>query len=258
MSQIFSIQKEDSLMEIIEAVWEKRNIGLVTFEIQVSENDSWEELRETIENIQFDYLVVKIPPSKTDFIFKASDLGLIFVEQVTKAHYSGELPMLDSLQQRIIKSFSCKEITLSNKKILLQEISNGLFKTDRVAIDPFLGLEKSSQRYLGWISDELEAGAVIYEVTKEEDLVGFFLIRQTDPNTSHAILAGLLNKYQKSGLGFVLNFLEIKISKDNGANTVHSVFSSNNRGALAVHMSMGYKVDRQHYIYVKHTSSGML
>ena len=148
-------------------------------------------------------------------------------------------------------------MTQSNKEILFQEISNGLFKTDRVALDPLLGMEKSSQRYLGWISDELKAGALIYEVTKAEDLIGFFLIRQINPNTSHAILAGLLDKYQKSGLGFVLNFLEIEVSQKTGSSAVYSIFSSNNRGALAIHMSMGYKVDRQHYVYVKHSSAGV-
>ncbi len=244
-------------MKVVEAVWERRNIGLSTFEIEVSESDSWEELRELIEHLQFDYLVVKIPPSRTDFVFKASDLGLIFVEQVTSAHYSGDLPTLDSLQRRILKSLSCQEITRSNREALFQEITKGLFKTDRVAIDPLLGIEKSSQRYLGWISDELKSGAVIYEVTKAEELIGFFLIRSLNTNTSRAILAGLLEKYQKSGLGFVLNFLEIEVSKKMGANSVQSAFSSNNRGALAIHMSMGYKVDRQHYIYVKHASSGV-
>lgn len=244
-------------MEIVEAVWEIRNIGLRTFEIEVSEKDSWEDLKESIEKLKFDYLVVKIPPSRTDLIFKASDVGLIFVEQVTKAHFSGELPTLDSLQRRILNSLSYQEMTQSNKEILFQEISNGLFKTDRVALDPLLGMKKSSQRYLGWISDELEAGALIYEVTKTEDLIGFFLIRQINPDTSHAILAGLLDKYQKSGLGFVLNFLEIEISQKMGSSAVYSIFSSNNRGALAIHMSMGYKVDRQHYVYVKHSSAAV-
>lgn len=242
-------------MEIIEAVWEKRNIGLKTFEIELYENDSWENLKESIKKLKFDYLVVKIPPSRTDLIFKASDVGLIFVEQVTKAHFSGELPTLNSLQRRILNSLSCKEMTQSNKEILFQEISNGLFKTDRVALDPLLGMKKSSQRYLGWISDELKAGALIYEVTKAEDLIGFFLIRQINPSTSHAILAGLLDKYQRSGLGFVLNFLEIEVSQKMGSSAVYSIFSSNNRGALAIHMSMGYKVDRQYYVYVKHSSS---
>jgi hypothetical protein len=98
---------------------------------------------------------------------------------------------------------------------------------------------------------------LIYEVTKAEDLIGFFLIRQINPNTTHAILAGLLDRYQKSGLGFVLNFLEIEVSQKMGSSSVYSIFSSNNRGALAIHMSMGYKVDRQHYVYVKHSSAGV-
>ena len=245
-------------MKVTDAIWEKRNIGLNTIEIEVSESDTWDELRKEIESLIYDYLVVKIPPSRSDLVFKASDVGLIFVELITKAHYSGDLPTLDRLQQRIIESLSCREITPQNRELLFEEISRGLFRSDRVAIDPLLGMKSSAQRYLGWISDELDSGALIYEVTKGEGLVGFFLIRMENLNSSHAILAGLLEKYQKSGLGFALNYLEIMISKRMGAGSVHSIFSSNNRGAMAVHMSMGYKVDRQHYVYVKHATSEVL
>ena len=138
------------------------------------------------------------------------------------------------------------------------EISLGLFKTDRVAIDPSLGIAQSSTRYLGWIADELDSGAVIYEVTKNRELIGFFLMRKIDSHSSEAILAGLLEKYQSSGLGFVLNYFQIELSKKIGSTSLYSTFSSNNRGATAVHMSMGYIVDYQHYVYVKHAPSKVL
>jgi hypothetical protein len=241
-------------MKIIDAVWEKRNIDLDTLEIEVHESDTWEDLKSAIETLHYQYLVVKIPPMRTDLMFKANSLGLVFVELVTKVHFSGPLPELGSLQKRVISSLTCREMTLENRNSLFQEISLGLFKTDRVAIDPKLGVALSSSRYLGWIADELNSGAVIYEVTKDKDrdLIGFFLIRRLDSNSSDAILAGLLEKYQNSGLGFVLNYLEIEVSKKFGSILLYSTFSSNNRGATAVHMSMGYTIDRQHYVYVKH------
>ena len=239
-------------MEIINAVWEKRNIDLDTLELEVQEGDTWEDLKSTIEKLHFEYLVVKIPPIRTDLMFKVNSLGLVFVELVTKAHFSGTPPVLGSLQKRIIHSLEWGEITHENKKRLFEEISLGLFKTDRVAIDPSLGIDQSSNRYLGWIHDELKSGAVIYEVTKKGELIGFFLMRKIDTHSSDAILAGLLEKYQKSGLGFVLNYLEIEVSKKLGSTSLNSTFSSNIRGATAIHMSMGYTVDHQYYVYVKH------
>jgi len=245
-------------MKIIDAVWEKRNINLDTLEIEVHEGDTWEDLKDAIEKLHYEYLVVKIPPTRTDIMFRANSLGLIFVELITKAHFSGAQPELGSLQKRIIKALECGEISPENREKLFAEISLGLFKTDRVTLDPLLGIAQSSARYLGWIADELNSGAVIYQVTKSKELIGFFLMREIDSHSSDAILAGLLEKYQNSGLGFVLNYLEIEICKKIGSTSLHSTFSSNNRGATAVHMSMGYIVDHQHYVYVKHAPSKVL
>ena len=241
-------------MKIINAVWEKRNIGLETIEIVVSESDSWNELKEVIVKEPYQYLVIKVPPSRTDLMFKASSLGLVFVELLTRAHFSGHPPALSSLEKRVINSLAWGEMTASNKERLFEEISLGLFKTDRVAVDPSLGIKQSSMRFLGWLNDELISGSDLYEITKGKELIGFFLIRKSGYESSEAILAGLCEKYQKSGLGFILNHLEIEASNRMGLTSVYSTFSSNNRGALAIHMSMGYRVDSQYYVYVKHKS----
>ena len=38
------------------------------------------------------------------------------------------------------------------------EISNGLFDSDRIYIDPFFSKEKAAQRYINWTEDELKRG----------------------------------------------------------------------------------------------------
>jgi hypothetical protein len=245
-------------MKIIDAIWEKRNIGLDTREVEVSEDDSWVDLEDAIKKIDCQYLVVKIPCSRTDLTIKVNELGLVFVELLTKAHFTGPQPELSGIQRRVFSSLTWGKMTSANKEILFKEISLGMFKTDRVAIDPLLGIERSSNRYLGWIADELNSGALMYEITKGKELVGFFLIRKENSNSSNAILAGLLDKYQKSGFGFVLNHLQIEISNEMGCTSVYSTFSSNNRGATAVHMSMGYTLDHQHYVYVMHPPSKIM
>lgn len=243
------------MVKVIDAIWEERNLGLKTFEVIVSEEDSWKNLKDTIEKLSYEYLVIKIPPSRTDLMFEVSALGLVFVEHVITAHFSGQNKELKNLEKRVIQSLCWSEITKENKSKLFEEISNGLFKTDRIAVDPNIGIKKSSQRYLGWIEDEIKLGSVMYQITKDSNLIGFFLMKKDEPDSCTAILAGLLEKYQKSGLGFVLNHFEIEASLQMGSSTVYSTFSANNRGALAIHMSMGYTVDRQIYVYVKHESS---
>jgi len=245
-------------MKIIDAFWEKKNIGLDTREIEVTEDDSWEDLESAIKKLDCQYLVVKIPCSRNDLTFKVHELGLVFVELLTKAHFAGPQPVLSGIQERVFSSLTFGKMTSENTERLFKEISLGLFKSDRVAIDPLLGIDQSSKRYLGWITDELSSGAVMYEITKEKELIGFFLIRKENHNSSNAILAGLLDKYQKSGFGFVLNHLQIEISNKMGCTSVYSTFSSNNRGATAVHMSMGYTLDHQHYVYVMHPSSKVM
>jgi len=224
----------------------------------VSEKDSWTELKDSINELKFQYLVVKIPPSRTDLIFKVHELGLVFVELITRAHYAGQPPVLSDLQKRIRHAVCWGVMTNENRKKLFAEISQGLFKTDRIAIDPSFGITHSSNRYLGWISDELISGANLFEITKGDELIGFFMMKRVNLDSYEAILAGLLEKYQKSGLGFILNHLEIEATINLGANSVYSTFSSNNRGAIAIHMAMGYTVDHQSYVYVKHSADALL
>jgi hypothetical protein len=239
-------------MKITQATWEVRNIGLRTIEMEITEEDSWDDLKSAVENLDYQYLVVKIPPYRTDLMFNVNSVGLVFVELITKCHHSGSVPNLTAVQKRVLASLSCGEITSDNRIKLFAEISNGLFKTDRIALDPNLGLEKSANRYLKWIQDQLNAGATLYEITKQENLVGFFMLQKANAGSFVSNLAGLLEKYQKSGLGFTLNYLEIEVSKRLGSTSIYTSFSSNNRGALAIHMSLGYTLDTQHYVYVKH------
>ena len=43
-------------MKVTDAIWEKRNIGLNTIEIEVSESDTWDELKKEIEkDISLDF-----------------------------------------------------------------------------------------------------------------------------------------------------------------------------------------------------------
>lgn len=239
-------------MKVIEAKWEKRNLGVVAYEISVEESDTLIDLKTTLDKLVSEYTVVKIPTYRAELLFETNSLKLTFVEMVTKCHYTGQTPALNGIHKRIIESLTCQEMGPENQRKLFAEVENGLFKADRVAIDPDFGIAKSSARYAGWIKDELDLGATIYEITRESEFVGFFLLRKIDNRRSVSNLAGLVGKFQKSGMGYALNYFEIEKSSSIGADSVISTFSSNNRGASAIHMSMGYVLDSQNYVYIRH------
>ena len=239
-------------MKVIEAKWEKRNLGVLAYEISVEEEDTLIDIKTTLDRLVAEYTVVKIPTYRTELLFETNSLGLTFVEMVTKCHYTGRAPALNGIHGRLIESLSCQEISPANQMNLFVEVGNGLFKADRVAIDPDFGIAKSSARYVGWIKDEVDLGARIFEVTKGFEFVGFFLMRRIDLGRSISNLAGLIGKFQNSGMGYALNYFEIEKSSSMGANSVISTFSSNNRGASAIHMSMGYVLDSQNYVYIRH------
>jgi len=239
-------------VKVIEAKWEKINLGVVAYEISVEESDTLIDLKTTLDKLVSEYTVVKIPTYRTELLFETNSLKLTFVEMVTKCHYTGQTPALNGIHKRIIESLTCQEISPENQRKLLVEVENGLFKADRVAIDPVFGIEKSSARYAGWIRDEVDLGATIYEVTKRSDFVGFFLLRKIDGLRCVSNLAGLIGKFQNSGIGYALNYFEIEMSSSIGASSVVSTYSSNNRGASTIHMSMGYVLDSQNYVYIRH------
>ncbi|MDE6021160.1 MAG: GNAT family N-acetyltransferase [Ruminococcus sp.] len=240
-------------MRIIHAIWERRNIGSDTYEIKISPDDNFDDIIKEVIKCEGDYIVVKIPTGMVDFMNRIVDFGFRFVETSISCHYNiSQDLLLPSSKKEILKKCSFRQMTDFDLTYLFDRLSEGLYTTDRIALDPMFSIKIANKRYRGWIEDELVHGSKIYNVICLGKKVGFFGLKKTEDKKYFGFLNGVYKEYQHQGFGTMVHCMEIQAAKDNGANVLQSAFSSNNNGAFSVHMSLGYRYDGAEYVFVKH------
>lgn len=239
-------------MKVINAVWEKRNLGVDCNEITIELADTVESISDLLREAETEYTVVKMPVASVDILLYLQTQGYQFIEAMTSCYHGPESANVNRIQKRLIDSLSYEIMNEDDLNYMFSEIKKGLFKTDRIALDPYFSIQQANNRYIGWIGDELEKGAMCYKLKYKEDAVGFFTFKQVNENTYFPFLGAVYEKYEKSGFGIALNYFEIEEGIRRGAKRIHSAFSTNNRGATGVHLSMGYVLQEQSYVLIKH------
>ena len=67
-------------MNVVNAVWEKRNIGVDTAEVTIEEADDVQTIKDTLNNLEVEYIVVKVPSSRSDVLFLVQNRGIIILK----------------------------------------------------------------------------------------------------------------------------------------------------------------------------------
>lgn len=239
-------------MKTVIATWEKRSIGVDCNEITIEADDTVETINKEMSKHEAEYTVVKVPAGQTEVLFYLQKLGFIFIETLTICYHKGEPFNLNRIQQRIIKQVSYEEMNDDDIDFMFKEMKAGLFQTDRIALDPYFTIEQSNNRYVYWIRDELDSGAKAYKLVYDDKGVGFFTIKKQTDDELFAFLAGIYSDFLNTGLGFCTNYYEVEEGKRQGAKRIMTAFSSNNRGAAAIHFSMGCVLHKLYYVLIKH------
>lgn len=237
-------------MKIIDAYWEKRNIGVSCNEVIVEDSDNEVALRE-ISSLRSNYQVVKLPPSQTQLIIPLQRIGFSFIELIYWCSHNLSLPVLDGPLARMAKEFEILEANQADLDCVKINIERGMFSTDRVALDPRFGVRDSANRYIGWLDDLLKAGAKVFVLKYKKNLVGFYVIRQAGSHCD-ALIGGVFEDYARSGFGFMLNYFEIVTALEFGAKELRGAFSSNNGAVFGINSRLGYRIFPKFYVFVKH------
>lgn len=242
-------------MKIVDAVWEKRNLGVTCCEITVEPDDVFTQIRRQLEFQPAQYMVVKVPPERPDVMFELGGIGYTFIECMIHLTHDLRRPniQLDKLQQRLADAVDYALMDDSDINFLFSKIQGGLFQTDRIAIDSHFTKEQAANRYIGWISDELEKGANIYKFLYRDKPIGFFTFKDLGDGIYYPFLVALYDAQESAGLGFNVVYKPIcEILKRNGRG-LSTYISSNNLNALNVNIAFGCKFQDVHYVYVKHS-----
>ncbi|MBQ9901036.1 MAG: hypothetical protein IJM51_01430 [Clostridia bacterium] len=237
-------------MKIVNAEWEKRNLGVETIEISIDRNDSLSEVEAAVKNPNAQYIVLKIPNDRVDIIFAVQKYGYIFIEGMV--HLVNHLKNMEvsKIERRIYDSIDIVKMDSSDIDYLKSEVKDGLFDSDRVYLDSYFSKEQAAQRYINWIDDELGRGTEYYKYVYRGNSIGFFALREIGDGHYTSFLGGVYNAYRNSGLGAVVKGPEFV--KAFGAKSIDSYVSTNNIAQIRNLNAHGYEIKEITYTFIRH------
>ena len=242
-------------MRITNCIWEIKNLGKKTIEIQIEKDDLFSEDCFLENENGFEYSVVKVPINKLDFNYGLSKIGYSIAEmQMSMIIRLKDFPFDHKLIKWIYPYVELK-VAESVEEIndTISKIQPGMFSTDRISLDPFFGMEIGCRRYINWVHDELEKGMsklllIYYKGVK----MGFVLFKEAE--SVRGLLGGIYPEYQDLGVG-VLTPTALPLYLYKSGSKIKKVIgdiSSNNKPVWELYESFNYKVYNPQYIFIKH------
>lgn len=237
-------------MKIIDAVWEKRNLGMDTVEFELSGEESLDQIKEALKKNEKQYNVVKVPYYSYDTFKLLSEFGYVYSENLFHLTHNLRLN-LSPIQKRISDSITYSLMDESDIAQLNSEINKQMFSTDRIALNPSFGIKTSNIRYMNWISDEIQKGTDIYKMIYKDQSVGFFGYKKVAEDVYFPFLAGMYKDYISSGLGIGIVTKPIEESQRRKAKMNSTYVSSNNSNTLTLHISLGFQIKDVNCVFSK-------
>lgn len=239
-------------MKIVDAFWEKRNLGVDTTEITIEISDTVSQVQTALETLCTEYQVVKIPAGMIDLMWLAEKNGFHYIE--TSIHVIHNLKNLtfSPLVERLNKKIQYEPMKESEKDELYKKIKKGMFYTDRIYLDPFFSDVQAANRYIGWIEDEQKKGSELFQYLYKDQKIGFFTFKQIENNVYYPFLAGIYPEYQKNVFGAVYIYKPLIEAKKRNGKMISTYISTNNSNAVRMHIESGFQFREVTYVYVKH------
>lgn len=239
-------------MKIVDAVWEKRNLGLSCVEITAQRDDTVRQLDKALLGIEVDYTVVKVPTCRMDLSTRLMNHGFCFVETLFSLEKKlGEHPLTGAQQEKARHMDYRLQLDESRERIQ-REIQAGMYTTDRISVDSHFSPRQTADRYIGMLSDELRRGAEIIEYYFHGEPFGFSCFRQVEAERYYQALTGIYHPYRGKGLGFALAHLPERELLRRGAAILTTGVSTNNETSLRVHLQSGFLPVETTYVFVRH------
>lgn len=244
-------------MKVINAYWEKKNLGLDAVELTVEGGDLFDlkYIEDCMGNC--DYLVVKVPMNMSEFNIGLSNLGFSLIEtQFAISKKYADFDFSDRLTRAFYPHADMRIIETSEElESTLDRFTPNMFSTDRIYLDPYFPREASMIRYKNWIRTEFEGKtARVEHILYDGKVVGFVCSRECN-GVIHGLLGGIFEDCKFAGLG-VLTISSIFLSahKNGKPFKMHKTsISSNNVPVWRIYNHLGYTVDNMTYVFVKHT-----
>lgn len=249
-------------MQIVEATWERRNLGLAVFEVTLDKGDcrSLPSVLDRLSDSMFRgaYVTVKVPVGDLVCIHALEDLGFRFMEAQIGIRYDLTKYRTPSELRGAIVPVSIKEIPRERSawQSIAEKISPELFETDRISLDPLFGTTVGCRRYRNWMLDLVErddAHLLVFGDPEDENVDYGFTIDRLDERTGvlHGILGGVFADCDVPGIGISIYDASFRNDVVRGARILDSALSSNNPTVVAMDSALGIGFRRFTYVLRK-------
>ena len=240
-------------MKIVDAVWEKRNLGVDVTEIVCEASDSKEELISALSKVKAPYSVCKVPSGAVELLLCAQEQGYQVIEMSIAMEGKTKELSLPRIYQRFASEISVRDADEEQTEQILREIESGsIFKTDRIALDTHFGEEAAGKRYANWTRDLIEQGAHVCIGYYKDIPAAFGVNIDRAGAVSDAILGGALNTGTKIGLGFLSLYTNLTSAIRNENARMKTHVSSNNLPVIHLHLQFGFQIGEMQYVLIKH------
>lgn len=241
-------------MRIVNAYWEKANLGVETVEINCEGDESGSELKRILDEISTPYSVLKIPAGNFELLSIGQDCGYRVIELNFRLIGDIKTAKLPSMYKRFEPHVNVSTATEEIREKVLNEIFEGnIFSTDRIAIDPKFSRKLAGNRYCNWCRDAINKGASLEIAYYKNEPVAFNINAQPDDKrVCNGLLGGVFVEALNRGLGFLVLYTELESCKKLGGKAVISTVSSNNLPIMKLHMQYGFDIKEANYVLIKH------
>ncbi len=241
-------------MKIIDAIWEKRNIGVQTIEATVEYGDSKQTVLDRLQTLEAEYLVVKVPCDYEPVSFELAQMGYVFSETMHRLESDLNLkPLTDPVKLQIVRDTQFVAMDDKDFQNMCAHITGDLmFQTDRIARDPHFTLEQANQRYVYWLQSERERGAQLFQYVYQGQDVGFECVRHAG-GVYQRVLYGVYKEFSGRHLSVNCTYQLNEYAKAAGGQKVVTNISSSNVRSLKTHINRGFWIEESAYVFVKHS-----
>ena len=247
-------------MKIIDAVWEKRNLGVDTIEIEIEDADCITEgfdLKNKIVNLidkdKYQYYVLKFDAGNLNMYKLANELGFSFAEmQFDFAIFKNIFANEDYSKIKRFNTLSVEEYSDEEHfDYVISKINDSMFYSDRISLDPYFGVKTANLRYLNWVKDlKKNRDYSISLFYNGSEPIGFSLNRN-DGDICFGLLGGLFSEIQSSAWGLIAHYSNL-ITVFNKYTSFRTSLSSNNIKVIKLWQYFSAKMLKMRYVYVKH------
>ena len=243
-------------MNVVHALWEQDNLGVDVYETTLTEQDTLDQYaaeEQTMLAAGAEYLVVKAPVNRPELLFGLPKLGYVYVETVFHVMIRRDEYRMPDAIARFDRGLTVVERTEPAEcERIYAAIRGGVFKSDRVSVDPAFSREKSGNRYVNWLRQMLSGGGMLFEVLQGEKPIGFFVTVRVDEQTVDPVLMGLYDEENDRGMGALLHKKTLDTCFAQECSRLTSTIVSNNAKVLRVYVNAGATIADTQYTYVKH------